>query len=271
MGGLKLGVAGSGGRMGRALIEAVAAAPDLSLGAALEQTASPFIGRDPGDWLGAPLGVVIGDDVSKALQQCRVLIDFTRPQATLNHLSYCLEHGCAMVIGTTGFDEEQKAVIRGASARIPIVLSPNMSIGVTVMLDLLARATRLLPSDYDLEIYEAHHRHKVDAPSGTALRLGEVVAAGRGWDLGQVAVFGREGHTGPRPAQVVGFATARGGDVVGDHTVSFMGEGERLEITHKASSRANFAQGAVRAARFVAQQTSGIFDMRDVLGLATAG
>ncbi|MDA8416934.1 MAG: 4-hydroxy-tetrahydrodipicolinate reductase [Betaproteobacteria bacterium] len=264
---LRLAIAGTGGRMGRALVEAISATPGVSLSAALEHSQSPFLGRDPGDWLGLSLGVKITDEIRSGIRQSQVLIDFTRPEATLCHLRYCLELGCAMVIGTTGFSEEEKRTIQAASDRIPIVLAPNMSIGVTVALDLLERATRLLPQNYDLEITEAHHRHKVDAPSGTALRMGEVVATARGWNLSDVAVFGREGRVGARDSRTIGFATVRGGDVVGDHTVSFMGEGERLEITHRASSRATFAQGAVRAAQFVVQQPAGIFDMRNVLGL----
>lgn len=267
---LCLVVTGSGGRMGRALVEAIMAAPDMSLGAALERTGNPFIGRDPGDWLGAPLGIAITDNVDAALVPCQVMIDFTRPSATLAYVDQCLAHGCGMVIGTTGFTDDEKNHIHRASQTIPIVLAPNMSIGVTVALDLLARATRLLPLDYDVEVTEAHHRHKVDAPSGTALRMGEVVAAQREWDLARVACYGREGQVGARPVQEIGFSTVRGGDVVGDHTVSFMGEGERLEITHRASSRATFAQGALQAARFVAIQTKGLFDMRHVLGLSSS-
>lgn len=264
---IRLAIAGTGGRMGRALVEAIVATSGVCLSAALEQSRSPFLGRDPGDWLGSPLGLRITGDVADAVSQSQVLIDFTRPSATLEHLRHCLSHGCAMVIGTTGFSADEKGLIGEASRTIPIVFSPNMSIGVTVALDLLARATRLLPADYDLEIVEAHHRHKVDAPSGTALRMGETIAAARGWNLPEVAVYGREGHTGARDSRTIGFATVRGGDVVGDHTVSFMGEGERLEITHRASSRATFAQGAVRAAQFVACQSVGLFDMRNVLGL----
>lgn len=267
MSALVLGIAGSGGRMGRALVEAIAGAPDLRLGLALEQADSPFIGRDPGDWLGTPLGLAITSDVQAGLERCAVLIDFTRPQATLEHLAACVRHKRGMVIGTTGFSAAEKAQIEEASQEIPIVCAPNMSMGVTVALALLERATQWLPDDYDLEITEAHHRHKVDAPSGTTLRMGEVVAKARGWNLPEVAVYGRQGTTGPRPSRTIGFATVRGGDVVGDHTVSFMGEGERLEITHRASNRATFAQGAVRAARFVADQAAGLYDMRAVLGL----
>ncbi|NDU85268.1 MAG: 4-hydroxy-tetrahydrodipicolinate reductase [Ferrovum sp.] len=264
---LTLAIAGCTGRMGRALVEAVIGAPDLSLGGVLEQSGSVFLGRDPGDWLGSPLGLRITSDVSQALSGSSVLIDFTRPQATLSHLEACVRHRRAIVIGTTGFAADEKAQIVDASRHIPIVFAPNMSVGVTVVLALLEQAARLLPTDYDVEITEAHHRYKVDAPSGTALRMGEVVAAQRGWNLADVAVYGRSGVTGARPPKTVGFATVRGGDVVGDHTVSFMAEGERVEITHKASSRATFALGALRAARFVAQQAPGLFDMRAVLGL----
>ena len=260
-------VAGSGGRMGRALMEAVAAAGDLALTGALEKPGSPYLGRNPGDWLDAPVAAVITDDLQAALAPSRVLIDFTRPAGTLVHLQACLALGRGLVIGTTGFSDAERETIRAASARIPIVFAPNMSMGVTLSLALLDLAARVLQDGFDVEIVEAHHRHKVDAPSGTALRMGEVVAAARGRRLSDVAVYGREGITGERRADTIGFATVRGGDVVGDHTVSFMGEGERLEITHRASSRATFALGALRAARFIADKPSGLYDMRDVLGL----
>ena len=264
---LRLCIAGSGGRMGRALMEAVLAAPDLELTGALEQPGSPFLGRSPGDWLGEPMPLRITDDVRLGLQDSAVLVDFTRPAATLGHLQACLALRRGMVIGTTGFADAEREAIRAASAHIPIVFAPNMSMGVTLSLALLDLAARVLQPGFDVEITEAHHRHKVDAPSGTALRMGEVVAAARGRRLSDVAVYGREGITGERAADTIGFATVRGGDVVGDHTVAFLGEGERLEITHRAGSRATFALGALRAARFVARQPSGLYDMRDVLGL----
>ncbi len=263
----RLCVAGCTGRMGRALLEAIVAAPDLTLSGALEQSHSPYLGRDPGDWLGSPLSVHITDDIDAALRSSQVLIDFTRPPGTLRHVQHCLESGRALVIGTTGFDEAGRHQIELASQKIPIVFAPNMSMGVNVSLVLLDLASRVLQPGFDIEISEAHHRHKVDAPSGTALRMGEVVAAARGQRLSEVAVYGREGLTGERADHTIGFATVRGGDVVGDHTVAFMGWGERLEITHKASNRATFALGALRAARFLATQPPGLYDMQDVLGL----
>jgi 4-hydroxy-tetrahydrodipicolinate reductase len=260
-------IAGSAGRMGRALLEHVFQAPDLRLHAALERPDSPLLGKDAGELLGAPCGVKIGADVPKALAGAHVLIDFTRPEGTLHHLQACAECGVNMVIGTTGLSADQKARIKQATDRIAVVMAPNMSVGVTLMLKLLDTAARVLREGYDIEIVEAHHRLKVDAPSGTALRMGEVIAAALGRDLAQVAVYGREGVTGERQPSTIGFATVRGGDIVGDHTALFAGIGERIEITHKASSRATFALGALRAARFLAGRRAGLFDMQDVLGL----
>jgi 4-hydroxy-tetrahydrodipicolinate reductase len=264
---LKVVIAGSSGRMGRALLEAVFQAADVRLHAAVERSDSPYIGKDAGELLGAPCGVAIGGDVAAALAGADVLIDFTRPEGTLAHLALCVQHGVKMVIGTTGLSVEQKAGVARAAERVALVMAPNFSIGVTLLLKLLQTTASVLREGYDIEIIEAHHRHKVDAPSGTALRMGEVIAQTLGRDLGQVAVYGREGVTGERLPQAIGFATIRGGDIVGDHTALFAGTGERLEITHKASSRATFALGALRAARFLAQKQRGLFDMQDVLGL----
>ena len=264
---LNIAIAGASGRMGRALIEAVSQSADLRLSAALERPGSPFLGKDAGELVGAPCGVVIRDDAAAALAGSDVLIDFTRPEATLAHLVLCRSRGTAMVIGTTGFTAEQKETIREAAADIGIVFAPNMSVGVNVVLKLLDMAARVLNEGFDVEIIEAHHRHKVDAPSGTALRMGEVVAAALGRDLKTCAVYGREGITGERLTSTIGFATVRGGDIVGEHTVMFAGIGERIEITHKASSRATFAMGALRAARFLADGRRGLYDMQDVLGL----
>lgn len=264
---LNVAIAGASGRMGRALIEAVTQAADLRLSAALERPGSPFAGRDAGELVGTPCGVTVRTDPEAALPGSQVLIDFTRPEGTLKHLALCRAQGIAMVIGTTGFTPEQKALIREAAEEIGIVFAPNMSVGVNVVLKLLDMAARVLAEGYDVEIIEAHHRHKVDAPSGTALRMGEVVAAALGRDLAQCAVYGREGVTGERLPSTIGFATVRGGDIVGDHTVLFAGIGERIEITHKASSRATFAMGALRAARFLAEHPRGLYDMQDVLGL----
>jgi 4-hydroxy-tetrahydrodipicolinate reductase len=264
---LRIAIAGSAGRMGRTLLEAVAQSDDLRLHAALERSDSPFIGKDAGESIGSPNGVRITADVEAALQGCDALIDFTRPEGTLAHLQSCLRHGVRMVIGTTGFNPEQKARIEQAAARIAIIMAPNMSVGVNLVFKLLESAAKVLAEGYDIEIIEAHHRHKVDAPSGTALRMGEVIAQALGRDLKTHAVYGREGVTGERKNTTIGFATVRGGDIVGDHTALFAGIGERVEITHKASSRATFALGALRAARFLADKKSGLFDMQDVLGL----
>ncbi len=253
--------------MGRTLIEAVLAAPDCRLAAALEQPGSALLGQDAGAFAGVHTGVHIRSDLHAAIQNTQVFIDFTRPEGTMAHLSACEAAGVRMVIGTTGFSDEQLARIRAASQRIAIVMAPNMSIGVNVVFRLLDQAARALAQGYDIEIIEAHHRHKVDAPSGTALKMGEIVARAVGRDLRECAVYGREGVTGERDPSTIGFATVRGGDIVGDHTVLFAGTGERIEITHRSSSRANYALGSLRAARFLATRSSGLFDMLDVLGL----
>jgi len=265
---VKVAIAGSAGRMGRALLDEVLRASDLKLAAALEQKGHTAVGKDAGLLAGAPCGVTIVDDVSKALPGCDVLIDFTRPDGASANLAACRKQGVRMVIGTTGFSETQKREIADAGREIGIVLSPNFSVGVNVAFRLLETAAAALGGAYDVEILEAHHRHKVDAPSGTALRMGEVVAGALKRDLKKSAVYGREGVTGERKAETIGFATVRGGDLVGDHTVMFIGAGERLEISHRASSRANFAAGALRAARFVAHKKNGLYDMADVLGFA---
>jgi 4-hydroxy-tetrahydrodipicolinate reductase len=264
---LNIAIAGSSGRMGRTLLEAVAQAEDMRLSAALEQRGSVYIGRDAGELIGTVFGVHITDDATLALSGCDVLIDFTRPEGTLMHLDACRAEGVKMVVGTTGFSVNQKEELRAASRYIPIVLAPNMSVGVNVTLKLVELAAGVLREDYDIEIIEAHHRHKVDAPSGTALRMGEVAAEARGKNLSEVAVYGREGITGERVPGAIGFATVRGGDIIGDHTVLFAGMGERIEISHKAGSRATFAAGALRAARFLAAKENGLFDMQDVLAL----
>jgi 4-hydroxy-tetrahydrodipicolinate reductase len=264
---LNLAVAGASGRMGRALLEAVAQASDLRLHAALDRAASPFLDRDAGELIGAPCGVRVTEDLERVARGCDVLIDFTRPEATLAYLDTCRRHGVRMVVGTTGLSEEQKAALAEAARDIAIVFAPNMSVGVNLVFQLLDTAARVLGEGFDVEIIEAHHRHKVDAPSGTALRMGEVVARALGRELPSCAVYGREGVTGERRPSAIGFATVRGGDIVGDHTVLFAGTGERVEITHKATSRATFAMGALRAARFVAGKKSGLYDMQDVLGL----
>ena len=264
---IKIAIAGSGGRMGRALLEGVAQADDLVLHAALEHGTSPLLGKDAGELFGAPCGVRISADARAALQGADVLIDFTRPEGTLHHLDICRKLGVNMVIGTTGFNAQQKAQLGVAAQQIGIVFAPNMSVGVNLVFKLLETASRVLAHGYDIEVIEAHPRHKVDAPSGTALGMGEVVARTLGRDLAQCAVYGREGVTGERDPSTIGFATVRGGDIVGDHTVLFAGTGERVEITHKASSRATFALGALRAARYLKSNPAGLYDMQDVLDL----
>lgn len=262
---MKVVIAGAGGRMGQILLEALADAHDLSLHGALDRTGSPELGRIVGGSAERPC--LISDRVDDALAGAQICIDFTRPEATLGHLEACVRHGVGMVIGTTGFNTEGKAAITAAARHIPIVFAPNMSVGVNLLLKLLDTAARVLGEGYDVEILEAHHRHKVDAPSGTALALGGAVAAAQGRDLAECAIYGREGLTGERPTGAIGFATIRGGDIVGDHTVLFAGTGERVEITHKASSRHTFALGALRAARFLSDRPAGLYDMQDVLGL----
>lgn len=264
---LRIAVAGASGRMGHMLIEAVLAAPDCQLVGALDREGSASIGQDASAWSGQPCGVAITSQLAVGLAQAQVLIDFTRPEGTLAHLAECERLGVAMVIGTTGFSEEQKGALARAATRVPLVMSPNMSVGVNVVMRLLAQAARALNQGYDIEIIETHHRHKVDAPSGTALAMGEVVAQALGRDLKTCAVYGREGVTGERDPSTIGFATIRGGDVVGDHTVLFAGTGERIEISHKSSSRVTYAQGSLRAARFLAGRAPGLYSMNDVLGL----
>lgn len=260
-------IVGSSGRMGHALLEAVAGDPELRLHAALDRAGSPQVGKDAGELFGAPCGVMVGSDLDVALQGADVLVDFTRPEPSLTYLAACRRAGVGMVIGTTGFTAAQKEAIADAAADIPLVFAPNMSVGVNLLINLVQSAAKVLAEGYDIEIIETHHRHKVDAPSGTALRLGEAAAAALGRQLDECAVYGREGVTGERDPSTIGFATVRGGDVVGDHTVLFAGIGERVELTHKASSRATFALGALRAAKFLAAKKSGLFDMQDVLGL----
>ncbi|MEK8047313.1 4-hydroxy-tetrahydrodipicolinate reductase [Ideonella margarita] len=265
---LRIAIAGASGRMGRMLIEAVHQADDCVLAGALDVPGSPALGNDATAWLGHQSGVAITSDLRAGLANAQVLIDFTRPEGTLAHLAVCRELGIKAVIGTTGFSDEQKAQINEAAADVAIMMAPNMSVGVNVVLKLLDMAARALNEGYDIEIIEAHHRHKVDAPSGTALAMGETVAAALGRDLKACAVYGREGVTGERDPSTIGFATVRGGDIVGDHTVLFAGTGERIEITHKSSSRVTYAQGSLRAARFLASRPNGLFGMNDVLGLA---
>ncbi len=263
----RLAIAGASGRMGQMLIEAVRHSGDCQLGGALDVAASPAIGTDASGFSGHASGVLIESDIRKGLKDAGVLIDFTRPEGTMAHLAICREMGVKLVIGTTGFSDAQKAEIAAASRDIAIVMAPNMSVGVNVTLKLLEMAAKALSSGYDIEIIETHHRHKIDAPSGTALKMGEVVAEALGRDLKGHAVFSREGITGARDPSAIGFSAIRGGDIVGDHTVMFAGIGERIEITHKSSTREGYAQGSLRAARFLAGHKTGLFDMFDVLNL----
>ena len=263
----RLCVAGASGRMGHMLIDALRASDDCVLVGALDIEASPAIGQDAGAHAGHVSGVAITSDVASGLVHARCLIDFTRPEGTMAHVHACVAQGVNLVIGTTGFSDQQKAEIAEAAKRIAIVMAPNMSVGVNVTLKLLEMAAKAMATGYDIEIIEAHHRHKVDAPSGTALKMGEVIADALGRDLKDCAVYAREGVTGERDPSSIGFATIRGGDIVGDHTVLFAGVGERIEISHKSSSRATYAQGSLRAVRFLNGKSAGLYDMFDVLGL----
>lgn len=264
----RIAVMGAAGRMGKTLIEAVSLAEGAQLSAAIGRPDSSLLGVDAGELVGlGKIGVSLGASLLAAADEFDVLIDFTHPSVTLKNLEICRQFGKAMVIGTTGFSEAEKRQLAAASEQIPIVFAANFSVGVNLCLKLLDTAARVLADDVDIEIIEAHHRHKVDAPSGTALRMGEVVASALGRDLQKVAVYGREGQTGARARETIGFATVRAGDVVGDHTVLFAADGERVEITHKASSRMTFAKGAVRAAAWLRERPAGLYDMQDVLGL----
>ena len=263
----RIAVAGASGRMGHMLIEAIKVAPDCELAGALDVISSPALGLDATAFLGQISGVKVTADLVEGLKNAHTLIDFTRPDGTLAHLKICRDRGVNLVIGTTGFSDAQRAEITAAARDIAIVMAPNMSVGVNVTLKLLEMAAKALATGYDIEIIEAHHRHKVDAPSGTALKMGEVIAGALGRDLKDCAVYARQGVTGERDPSSIGFATIRGGDIVGDHTVLFAGTGERIEITHKSSSRVTYAQGSLRAARFLAGHKAGLFDMFDVLQL----
>ena len=263
----RIAIAGANGRMGRMLVEGVVTSNDLQLAGALDTASCPLLGQDAAAFLGRTSGVALTADAQQALAQADVLIDFTRPEATLRLLPLCQAQGVRMVIGTTGFEESQKAQVAEAARHLPIVMAPNMSVGVNVVLRLLDMATRALHAGHDIEVIEAHHRHKVDAPSGTALKMGEVIAAAMGRDLKDCAVYAREGVTGERREGSIGFSAIRGGDIVGDHTVLFAGTGERIEITHRSNSRAGYAQGSLRAARFLMGQGPGLYGMNEVLGL----
>lgn len=265
----RIAILGATGRMGRALLELVAASDDLSLSGAAAEPGHPALGTDPGPGLGLPaFGLRIGDDPAAAVAGAEVAVDFSVAAATAAHAAACAAQGVALVIGTTGLGETEQAALAAAAERVPVVYGRNMSIGVNLLSELVRLAARTLDTDYDIEIYEAHHRHKVDAPSGTALQLGEAAVAGRGGRLDELAVYQRHGHTGPRPAGTIGFAVARAGGIVGDHRVTFGGDEELLELGHRALDRRVFARGALRAARWVVGQPPGLYGMREVLGLA---
>ncbi|TKD46511.1 4-hydroxy-tetrahydrodipicolinate reductase [Azotobacter chroococcum] len=264
----RIAVMGAAGRMGKALVEAARQAPGACLTAAVGRPDSTLVGADVGELVGlGRTGVPLSGNLEAVLDEFDVLIDFTHPTVTLKNLEICRQAGKAMVIGTTGFSVDERQLLGEAAREIPIVFAANFSVGVNLCLKLLDTAARVLGDEVDIEIIEAHHRHKVDAPSGTALRMGEVVASALGRDLQKVAVYGREGQTGARARETIGFATVRAGDVVGDHTVLFAAEGERVEITHKASSRMTFAKGAVRAALWLEGRAPALYDMQDVLAL----
>jgi len=264
----RIAITGAAGRMGRALLEAGQNTEGVDVTAAIERVGSSVIGADAGEVAGiGSMALAIADDLSAVTDAFDVFIDFTRPEVSLENIRVCREAGKRMVIGTTGFDEAGKQAIADAAQDIAIVFAPNMSVGVNLCFKLLDLAARVMGDEVDIEVVEAHHRHKIDAPSGTALRMGEVVADALGRDLKDCAVYGREGNTGERDRKTIGFETIRAGDIVGDHTVMFADIGERVEITHKASSRLTFANGAVRASKWLMQHESGLFDMQDVLGL----
>ena len=264
----RIAINGAAGRMGRCLIQAVAQTADLSLSAAIDREQSSLLGADAGELAGIEAcGISLSSDIKAAAACSDVMIDFTLPEATMALLPHCLEQQCRLVIGTTGFDQQQKSQLSQSAEQLGIVMAPNMSIGVNLSLKLIDLAARVLGDEVDIEILETHHRHKIDAPSGTALKMGETVAQALGRDLDECAVYGRQGRPGERDRKTIGFATVRAGDVVGDHTVLFADEGERLEVTHKASSRMTFAQGAMRAASWLMTQPADLYDMQDVLGL----
>lgn len=266
---IRVAIAGASGRMGRMLIEQVLAAPDLELTVALDHANSPALGQDAGEFMGQSTGVLITSDL-RSLPQADGLIDFTRPEGTMAHLEACHSFGVKLVIGTTGFDAAQKTRIAAVAQDLPIVMAPNMSVGVNVTYRLLEKAAELLQQEYDVEIFEAHHKHKVDAPSGTALGMGEAIARTWGVELNEVADWARHGHTGARQNGRIGFSVLRGGDIVGDHTVYFCGTGERIEISHRSSSRVTYAQGSLRALRFLHQRSAGLYSMQDVLAQTSA-
>ncbi|MDG2252799.1 MAG: 4-hydroxy-tetrahydrodipicolinate reductase [Methylophilaceae bacterium] len=264
---IRIVVVGATGKMGQTLIQEIVNDNELLLSGAIDAPSCSFIGSDSGSLLGLNTGVLISESLSEEHVESDILIDFTRPEASLVYLDFCIAHGINYVLGTTGFNEDEKERIYAAAKKIAICFAPNMSVGVNLLISLVEAATKVLHNEFDIEIIEAHHRHKVDSPSGTALRLGEVVAKSAGLSLKENSIFHREGNIAPRKAKEIGFSTIRGGDIVGDHTVLFAGDGERVELTHKASSRKTFAKGAIRASKFITGKNSGLFDILDVLNL----
>ncbi|MBK1665494.1 4-hydroxy-tetrahydrodipicolinate reductase [Rhodospirillum rubrum] len=265
---MKIGIVGCAGRMGRMLLKEVSASPEATLVGGIERPGSPATGTDLGLLIGGEtLGIGVGDDAAELFAASDTVIDFTTPAATVTHAALAARHGSALIVGTTGMGPDHVAALERAAQKVPVVFAPNMSVGVTLLMALTERVAGLLKDDYDIEILEMHHRFKVDAPSGTALGLGKAAAAGRGVDLDEMATRVRDGLTGPREPGSIGFATLRGGDVVGDHTVIFAAEGERIELTHRASNRAVFAKGALRAALWTRDRAPGLYSMHDVLGL----
>ncbi len=265
---MRVAIVGAAGRMGKVLVEAVTENPETALGAASVRVGSSIVGADAGEIAGiGKLQVACSDDLAQVVDDFDVIVDFTTPETSMELLEFCAQHKKALVIGTTGLSDDQKQAITEAGEKIPVVFAPNMSVGINLLLNILSLTAKILGDDYDVEIIEAHHRFKKDAPSGTALRLGEVVADALGRDLKECAVYGREGITGERDSKTIGFETIRAGDVVGDHTVLFATQGERIEITHKASSRMTFAKGAIKAAAWLRGREAGFYDMQDVLGL----
>lgn len=265
---LRVAVTGVTGRMGKTIVEAISNTDGVVLGAASDRSSSPALGQDVGPLCGlSPLGISVVDDLDECQQDFDVLIDFSSPESSMKHVELCVAAGKKLVIGTTGFSDEQKEQIRLAGESVAIVFAPNMSVGVNLCFKILEQAAKVLAEGFDVEIIEAHHRYKKDAPSGTALKMGEIVAEATGRKLDDCAVYGREGIIGERDANTIGFETIRAGDIVGDHTVMFAGAGERIEITHKSSSRMTYASGSIRAALWLGSKELGLFDMQDVLGL----
>ena len=264
---IRIVVVGATGKMGQTLIEEIFNDKDMALCAAVDVASSSLIDSDAGSLLGLKTDVLISKELTEIHAHSDILIDFTRPEASLKYLDFCLAHNINYVLGTTGFNDDEKEKIYSAAKKIAICFAPNMSVGVNLLISLVEAATKVLHREFDIEIIEAHHRHKVDSPSGTALRLGEAVAKSAGLSLKENSIFYREGNMAPRKSTEIGFSTIRGGDIVGDHTVLFAGDGERIELTHKASSRKTFAKGAIRAAKFITAKNSGLFDILDVLNL----